>query len=133
MRAWLETVLMEAAVRWSPFSTEDRQRFLLVDVTDQSLTLNQISHRNYSHASSFQVARYGRLPNFGAFDWSKTDEVRISDLVDTFTTHVSTANDLTVHCSSRIGLWQRVSGEAQRGCPPLRAGGNVQVTAAEKV
>ncbi|KXT12750.1 hypothetical protein AC579_8900 [Pseudocercospora musae] len=65
---------MEAAVRWSPFSTSDREKFLLVDVTDQSISLNEVDHRNNASFQFHAVAKYGRLPNFGAFDWSKTDE-----------------------------------------------------------
>ena len=65
---------MEAAVRWSPHSTGDRERFLIVDVADQSLNLNQIDRKDRKVVKWHTVARYGRLPNFGAFDWSKTDE-----------------------------------------------------------
>jgi hypothetical protein len=65
---------MEAAVRWSPHSAPGRERFLLVDVTTQSLTLNQIDRKGRRDVDYHTVARYGRLPNFGAFDWSKTDE-----------------------------------------------------------
>ncbi|KAF2209413.1 hypothetical protein CERZMDRAFT_122194 [Cercospora zeae-maydis SCOH1-5] len=65
---------MEAAVRWSPFASSERARFLLVDVMDQSVALHQITHWRRSAAGSTQLARCGRLPNFGAFDWSKSDE-----------------------------------------------------------
>ena len=65
---------MEAAVRWSPHSTGDRERFLLVDVKDGSLTLNQVRTRQKNHIDYASVARINRLPNFSAFDWSKTDE-----------------------------------------------------------
>lgn len=41
---------------------------------DQSLTLNQVHQRNRNHIGYSPVARYGRLPNFGAFWWSQTDE-----------------------------------------------------------
>lgn len=60
---------MEAAVRFP--GTGDR--FLLVDVIDQSVTLNHIHERDRGSIRYFSVARYGRLPNFGAFDYSKTD------------------------------------------------------------
>jgi hypothetical protein len=47
-----------------------------VDVTDQSLTLNHVDDRDKDSkdVSYHTVARYGRLPNFGAFDWHKTDQ-----------------------------------------------------------
>lgn len=64
---------MEAAVRWSPHSG-DRERFLLVDVIDQSVTLHQVHQRSRKHLEYTAVARHGRLPNFGAFDWSRSDE-----------------------------------------------------------
>lgn len=65
---------MEAAVRWSPHSTSGRERFLLADVIDQSLTLNHVHRRSRTDLDYTAVAKYGRLPNFSAFDWSKTDE-----------------------------------------------------------
>lgn len=65
---------MEAAVRWSPHSTSGRERFLLVDVIDQSLTLNHVHTRSRTHVDYTTVAKYGRLPNFSAFDWHKSDE-----------------------------------------------------------
>lgn len=65
---------MEAAVRWSPHSTSSRERFLLVDVIDQSLTLNHVYSRSRNHLDYSTIAQYSRLPNFSAFDWSKTDE-----------------------------------------------------------
>ncbi|EME50147.1 hypothetical protein DOTSEDRAFT_68868 [Dothistroma septosporum NZE10] len=64
---------MEAAVRWSPQSTGDRGRFLLVDVNDGSLTLNEVHSRRRHAVQYASVARVTRLPNFSAFDWSKTD------------------------------------------------------------
>ncbi|KAM3415416.1 hypothetical protein BST61_g8941 [Cercospora zeina] len=65
---------MEAAVRWSPLAPSERPRFLLVDVIDQSVALHQITQWRRSGVGSTQLARCGRLPNFGAFDWSKSDE-----------------------------------------------------------
>lgn len=65
---------MEAAVRWSPHSTGDRRRFLVVDVADPSLTLNQVDALGKRDITYHAVARSGKVPNFGAFDWSKTNE-----------------------------------------------------------
>lgn len=69
---------MEAAVRWSPHSISGRERFLLVDVIDQSLTLNHVHARSRTHVDYTTVAKYGRLPNFSAFDWSKSDESTVA-------------------------------------------------------
>lgn len=67
---------MEAAVRWSPHSTGDRRRFLLVDVAESSLTLNQVDAEdlNGPKVQHHRVAHLGKLPNFAAFDWSRSDE-----------------------------------------------------------
>jgi hypothetical protein len=69
---------MEAAVRWSPHSNGDKKRFLLVDVAESSVTLNEIDARNLDEPKAkiphHRVAHHGKLPNFAAFDWSRTDE-----------------------------------------------------------
>jgi hypothetical protein len=65
---------MEAAVRWSPFSTSNRRRFLLVDVADSSLALHEVDSVDGRQIQYHRVAQHGKLQNFSAFDWSKTDE-----------------------------------------------------------
>ena len=61
---------MEAAIRWSPHSKEADQQFLIIDVAGNRLELNRItSHRRIEYSTE---ARRERLPNFTAFDWSKT-------------------------------------------------------------
>lgn len=65
---------MEAAVRWSPHSVEDRKRFLLVDVAGQSLALHEVDALSKWHIAHHVVARSNKLPSFSAFDWSKTQE-----------------------------------------------------------
>lgn len=65
---------MEAAIRWSPHSTNDRKRFLLVDIADQSLALHQVDSVDQTHVAHHIVARSTKLPSFAAFDWSKTQE-----------------------------------------------------------
>lgn len=64
---------MEAAVRWAP-NAGDQERFLIVDVSTQSLSLNRVTGRNQQSIEYENVARYERLSKFGAFDWSKRDE-----------------------------------------------------------
>ncbi|TKA78214.1 hypothetical protein B0A55_03777 [Friedmanniomyces simplex] len=63
---------MEAAVRWS--STGDRRRFLVVDVSDSSLTLNEVDHVGHSDIRYRPVTRCTKLPSFGAFAWSPVQE-----------------------------------------------------------
>lgn len=65
---------MEAAVRWSPHSTAARQRFLTIDVADPTLTLHQIDEISGRQIKHHAVARYGKLPHFGACAWSPVDE-----------------------------------------------------------
>lgn len=61
-------------MRWSPHSTGDRRRFLLVDVADSSLRLNEIDRVDGNKVQYHKVAHIGKLQSFGAFDWSRTDE-----------------------------------------------------------
>ena len=64
---------MEAAVRWSPHSTASRQRFLVVDVADPHLTLNEVDSLTKREITYHTVSKSGRVSNFVAFDWSKTN------------------------------------------------------------
>ena len=65
---------MEAALRWSPHSLGDRQRFLYVNIVDPSLTLNQVDRLEDRHIKYHSVASSGKLPSFTTFDWSRSDE-----------------------------------------------------------
>ncbi|KAK5685045.1 hypothetical protein LTS10_003120 [Elasticomyces elasticus] len=65
---------MEAAIRWSPFSTPDRRRFLVVDASDSSLTLNEIDHIGHHDVRYHRVSRYAKLPAFAAFACSPLQE-----------------------------------------------------------
>lgn len=69
---------MEAAVRWSPHSTPDRRRFLVVDVADPNLTLNEVDSLSKKDLTYHAVSKSGRVSNFVAFDWSKTNESLIA-------------------------------------------------------
>ena len=66
-------------MRWSPHSVGDKHRFLLVDVAESSVTLNEFNAESLdgpksSKVQHHRVAHHGKLPNFAAFDWSRTDE-----------------------------------------------------------
>ncbi|KAK4548622.1 hypothetical protein LTR36_009532 [Oleoguttula mirabilis] len=65
---------MEAAVRWSPHSTGDKQRFLIVDIADSSLTLNEVDTWSRRDLQYHAVSRFNKLPAFGAFAWSPLEE-----------------------------------------------------------
>ncbi|GAB7353095.1 hypothetical protein MBLNU459_g3638t1 [Dothideomycetes sp. NU459] len=65
---------MEAAIRWSPLSTDDQKRFLLVDVAGNALTLYGAARLKQHDFQYSPIARRDRVPNFTAFDWSKSDD-----------------------------------------------------------
>lgn len=65
---------MEAAIRWSPLSTDDHKRFLLVDVAGNSLTLHGVDSLKKGDFQYTPIARRDKVPNFTAFDWSKSDD-----------------------------------------------------------
>jgi len=64
---------MEAAIRCSPANTDRFDRFLLVDLAENSITLNSVNAGNQQDVSRKVIARYDRVPNFTAFDWSRSD------------------------------------------------------------
>ncbi|KAI9656568.1 MAG: hypothetical protein M1821_004775 [Bathelium mastoideum] len=64
---------MEAAIRWSPHSTETDQQFLIIDVVGNRLELKKLTDPQSLGKTGYSTeARRERLPNFTAFDWSKT-------------------------------------------------------------
>lgn len=69
---------MEAAVRWSPLSTDDYKRFLLVDVAGNSLTLYQVDQLKKHNVQYRPVAHREKVPNFTAFDLSRSDDTLVA-------------------------------------------------------
>lgn len=71
---------METAIRWSPGPSQDQHRFVLVDVTGNSISLHGCDKSNTSgdHLNTKVLARYDKTPNFNAFDWSKHDSSLIA-------------------------------------------------------
>ncbi|KAF1816444.1 ubiquitin-protein ligase-like protein E3 [Eremomyces bilateralis CBS 781.70] len=67
---------METAIRWSPHATAQKPRFVLIDVAVNRIRLCEIQniHKQTSQVRYRQVAQRDNLPNFTAFDWSKTHE-----------------------------------------------------------
>ena len=65
-------------MRWSPHCTPDRRRFLVVDVADPNLTLNEVDSLTKNEISYHAVSKSGKVSNFVAFDWSKTNESLIA-------------------------------------------------------
>lgn len=63
---------MEAAIRWSPHSNSVEQQFLIVDVQANRLQLCQIDKLDTKGVSYTKLAKRDKLPNYTAFDWSKT-------------------------------------------------------------
>ncbi|KAH7047338.1 hypothetical protein B0J12DRAFT_118617 [Macrophomina phaseolina] len=65
---------MEAAIRWSPHSHQQSPHFIVVDVAGNRLRLCEIEHVDKTAVRWRQLAARDKLPNFTAFDWSKTHE-----------------------------------------------------------
>lgn len=65
---------MEAAIRWSPYSTADIHEFLIIDITRNRLQLCQARGVEQDKINYIQITARDKLPNFTAFDWSKTHE-----------------------------------------------------------
>ncbi|KAL9577234.1 MAG: hypothetical protein Q9203_007539, partial [Teloschistes exilis] len=65
---------METAVRWSPSSSIDEQRFLLVDVTGCSFRQCKVESYDGKNLRYGTLSRNRRVPQFRAFDWSPHDE-----------------------------------------------------------
>ena len=65
---------MEAAIRWSPHSTQQSPRFLIIDVAVNRLRLCQIEKIEKKKVKYKQLCLRDKLPNYTAFDWSKRDE-----------------------------------------------------------
>lgn len=64
---------MEAAIRWSPHSTPDQPRFLIIDVAGNRLRLCEIESLEGTKVNYRQLLIRDKLPNYTAFDWSKKD------------------------------------------------------------
>lgn len=64
---------MDAAIRWSPQSTSDNPRFLIIDVAGNRLRLCQIDGFSGGQVKYRQICIRDKLPNYTAFDWSKKD------------------------------------------------------------
>lgn len=69
---------MEAAIRWSPHSTRDNPRFLIIDVAGNRLRLCQIDSFSKSKVNYRQICIRDKLPNYTAFDWSKKDPTLVA-------------------------------------------------------
>ena len=68
------TNIMEAAIRWSPHSTEGSPRFVVVDVASNRLRLCEVDNFDQKDLRFRDIACREKLPNFTAFDWSKSQE-----------------------------------------------------------
>ena len=64
---------MDAAIRWSPHSTREQPRFLIIDVAGNRLRLCEIDGFTGSKVNYRQLLIRDKLPNYTAFDWSKKD------------------------------------------------------------
>ncbi|KAF4538105.1 Ubiquitin-protein ligase e3 [Lasiodiplodia theobromae] len=65
---------MEAAIRWSPHAHQQSPHFIIVDVAGNRLRLCEVDNVDKNTVRWKQLAARDKLPNFTAFDWSKTHE-----------------------------------------------------------
>lgn len=65
---------MEAAIRWSPYSTADNPEFVIIDNKRNRLQLCQARNVERNIVSYTQITARDKLPNITAFDWSKTHD-----------------------------------------------------------
>ncbi|KAK2776308.1 hypothetical protein FQN52_003499 [Onygenales sp. PD_12] len=65
---------METAIRWSPTSNADEQRFLYVDVAGRSFKLCRVTSGDSLGLNYDVISSHSRVPAFRAFDWSPVDE-----------------------------------------------------------
>lgn len=65
---------MDVAIRWSPHSSQQNPRFLIIDVAANRLRLCQIDDIHKKRVKYRQLCVRDKLPNYTAFDWSKQDE-----------------------------------------------------------
>ena len=63
---------MDAAIRWSPHASPQRPQYLIVDVVSNRLRLYNIESLHGTTVRSKSLCVRDKLPNFTAFDWSKT-------------------------------------------------------------
>lgn len=64
---------MEAAIRWSPHSIPESPQFLIVDVAGNRLRLCEVESLESKIIKYRQLCLRDKLPNYTAFDWSRTD------------------------------------------------------------
>ncbi|KAL1961357.1 hypothetical protein VTO42DRAFT_85 [Malbranchea cinnamomea] len=69
---------METAIRWSPTSTPDDQRFLYVDVSGRSLRLCKAIPSRKPRLEYDVLYSRSDVPAFRAFDWSPVDEALVA-------------------------------------------------------
>lgn len=69
---------METAIRWSPSSNAQDQRFLYVDVAGKSFKLCRPTSVNAKGIEYDVLSTHTKVPAFRAFDWSVADESLIA-------------------------------------------------------
>ena len=65
---------METAIRWSPSSNAEEQRFLIIDINERSFRLYKIIDYKENRLRREEIAKNTKVPVFRAFDWSASNE-----------------------------------------------------------
>lgn len=69
---------METAIRLSPHDDGTQQQFILLDIVNNSFTLNEVTARHERRVEHRQLAAYSKLSQFAAFDWSRSSSQLIA-------------------------------------------------------
>lgn len=65
---------MDAVVRWSPHSTPEHPRFVILNLSEHNLKLLQAEKVEGNSLQYRQLNQRSKLPAIRAFDWSPTEE-----------------------------------------------------------
>ncbi|KAI9849472.1 MAG: hypothetical protein M1837_004092 [Sclerophora amabilis] len=70
---------MEAAIRWSPHSTPNKRRFLILNLVEKYLKFYEVESLDPNKPFEYkQISQHTKLPNVRAFDWSSTEEALVA-------------------------------------------------------
>lgn len=72
---------METAIRFSSHTSdtdESRRRFILLDIVNNGLSLNEILKRDHGRVEYKSLSSIAKLPQYAAFDWSRTSSQLIA-------------------------------------------------------
>ena len=69
---------MDAVVRWSPHSTPEQPRFVILNLSEHNLKFAQADKIHGNRLHFRQLSQRSKLPTIRAFDWSPTEEALVA-------------------------------------------------------